>query len=215
MRNLLFFLLVSAPVLAQQSYSLADLHRKGTLQAYNRTATAFSEANKTGLQLNEQPNTGAVWLTGETFGEGTIELDIQGNDRLQRSFVGVAFHVQDSTHYEGIYFRPFNFRAEDPVRRIHAVQYISLPSFDWEVLRKDRPGEFEKAVVPAPDPNAWFHARIEVGAEEVRVFVDRSPTPSLVVPRLTRESSGGVGIWVGNQSGGKFANLQITRSKKK
>lgn len=213
MRNLLFLLLFSTPVLAQQSYSLADLQRKGATQAYNRTAAAFTENDRTGLQLNEQPNAGAIWLSGETFGEGIIELDIQGNDRLQRSFVGVAFHVQDSTHYEAIYFRPFNFRATDPVRKIHAVQYIALPQYDWDVLRTNRPGEFEKAANPAPDPNAWFHARIEVGEKEVRVFVDRATSPSLTVPRLLHEKSGGIGLWAGNQSGGKFANLTIERKK--
>ena len=35
------------------------------------------------------------------------------------SFVGVAFHGADENAYEVVYFRPFNFRSEDPARRAH------------------------------------------------------------------------------------------------
>jgi hypothetical protein len=53
-------------------------------------------------------------------------MGIRGKDVREQSFVGVAFHVQGTT-YHAVYFRPFNFRVDDPVRRSHTVQYISSP----------------------------------------------------------------------------------------
>src|SRR5438034_9094791 len=87
-----------------------------------------------------------------------------------QSFVGVAFHGLDSTTYDAIYLRPFNFRTEDPARHSHAVQYISHPTYTWQKLRAERPGAFEQPVSPAPDPNAWFHVRVVVASPKVSVF---------------------------------------------
>jgi hypothetical protein len=66
-------------------------------------------------------------------------------ETLQQSFVGVAFHGVDGTTYDAIYFRPFNFKTDDPVRRIHAVQYISHPDNPWQKLRDGQPGETRAA----------------------------------------------------------------------
>ena len=126
----------------------------------------------------------------------------------QRSFLGVAFHALDNKQLEGIYFRPFNFRA-DPPFKTRAVQYISWPENTWQKLREQKPGVFENAVHPVPDPDGWFHARIEVEAKQVRVFVDNSAESSLVVERLTDRNTGGVGLWADIFDGG-FANLKIT-----
>jgi len=41
--------------------------------------------------------------------------------------VGIAFHGSDNKTLDAIYFRPFNFQSTDPVRKIHAVQYVSHP----------------------------------------------------------------------------------------
>gem|GEM_PF-6071604 len=38
--------------------------------------------------------------------------------------------------YEAVYFRPFNFRSSDPVRKGHAVQYVANPGcFGWGMGR--------------------------------------------------------------------------------
>jgi hypothetical protein len=44
----------------------------------------------------------------------------------EQSFLGVAFHGIEGTNYDAVYFRPFNFCAEDPVRRSHAASAILL-----------------------------------------------------------------------------------------
>ena len=135
-------------------------------------------------------------------------LIFRGRDIQQQSFVGVAFHGVDGTTYDAIYFRPFNFRAEDPARRIRAVQYISRPTYTWQKLRAEHPGKYEKAVNPVPDPNGWLHARVVVASPKVSVFVDDAKEPSLVVSQVSERRKGLTGLWVDN-FGGDFANFKI------
>lgn len=164
-----------------------------------------------GIHVDEADGNGIVWLQDVTFSSGTIDIDLQGRDLLQRSFIGVAFHgVNDST-YDAVYFRPFNFHSTDPVRRIHAVQYIFEPTYTWEKLRTEQNGIFEKALVNPPDANGWFHARIEVSDKEVKVFVNDDKVPSLTVKKLNTTTSGKLGLWVGNGSDGGFANLRTSK----
>ena len=48
------------------------------------------------------------------------------------------------------------FKLTDPVRHIHAVQYVSPPDYDWKRLREEQNGKFEKEINPAPSPKEWF-----------------------------------------------------------
>jgi len=137
------------------------------------------------------------------------EFDVKGKDVQQQSFVGVAFHGVDGTTYDAIYFRPFNFTADDPARRVRAVQYIAHPTHTWQKLRTEQPGKYEEAVNPVPDPNGWFHARVAVASPKVSVFVGDAKEPSLVVTQLSDRKKGLVGPWVGNNSAGDFANFKI------
>lgn len=157
----------------------------------------------------------ALWLDGVTFSEGTIECDILGQGAPRGSnFLGLAFHGVDATTFECVYFRPFNFRAENPENASHAVQYISHPQWTWQKLRAERTGQFEKPIAPPPDGDAWFHARIVVTGKLVRVFVNDALTPCLEVERLSDRAGGRVAIWGGDAGvGGYFANLKITPAK--
>jgi len=76
-------------------------------------------------------------------------------------------------------------------------------------LRTEQPGKFEQAVNPVPDPNAWFHVRVVVASPRVSVFVGDAKEPSLVVDQLSDRKKGLIGLWVGNNSGGDFANFRI------
>src|SRR5437762_6126568 len=91
----------------------------------------------------------------------------------------------------------------------HAVQYIAQPIYPWQKLRAEQPGKYERAIDPVPDPNAWFHVRVVVASPKVSVFVDDAKQPSLVVDQLSNRKKGLVGLWVGNTSGGDFANVKI------
>ncbi len=156
--------------------------------------------------------TGLVWLDGFEFRAGTIEFDAKGKSAPpQSSFVGVAFRVVDAATHDEVYFRPFNFRAAGPARKSHAVQYHSLPQWQWDKLRKEKPGQFEKPIEPPPDGNAWFHAKVVVEKRQVKVFVDGASEPSLVVNELSDRPGGSVGLSCGGY--GVIANLKIMPSK--
>lgn len=179
---------------------------------YNRVAQLVSEGGREIVRLNTRRGNGLAWWHDVTFDTGTIAFDVRGKNVLQRSFVGVAFHIErvdDDLSYEAVYFRPFNFTTEDPLRRRHMVQYICHPQFAWQRLRGERTDEFEKTAHPIPDPDGWFAARIVVAEGTVHVYVQGSDTPSLVVQRLSAHRGGPVGYWVGHGSDGAFAGLTL------
>jgi hypothetical protein len=92
------------------------------------------------------------------------------------------------------------------------VQYVAWPDHTWEKLRKSKPGKFESAVKPVPDPAGWFHARVEVTKKKVRVWVDDAREPCLVVDRLADREKGKVGLFVDSNEGA-FRNLKILPAK--
>jgi len=215
-RNLLLlvFGFIAASVSGQKKPIPVDLYslaQSQQLQPVGREPTAFSEQGKKGIRFLEKENDGLVWLNGFTFGNGTIELDIKGREVLQKSFVGVAFHGADERTMDVVYFRPFNFQSTDPVRKIHAVQYVSAPDFGWERLRKEENGKYEKAIEPAPSGKEWFHAKIVIHFPHVNVYVNGNQQASLSVDKLNERKTGKIGLWVGPSSDGDFANLTIAR----
>ena len=163
--------------------------------------------------MNANPGNGLVLLKGKEFSNGTIELDIKGENKQGQSFVGLAFHGVNDKTYDAVYFRPFNFK--NPERNSHSVQYISMPENDWSKLRAEYPGKYENTVSPVPDPDGWFHATIVVNYPEVKVYVNNSKSPSLLVRQISTRKKGWLGFWVGNNSEGRFKNLKITTDSKK
>jgi hypothetical protein len=181
------------------------------LRPANREFSALPERG--GVHVSAKDGPGVVWIDGTDFAEGTIEVDVRGKDVLQQSFVGVAFHRQDDQTYESVYLRPFNFQATDPARHNHAVQYMQVPAFDWPVLREKFPEEFERPVVASVKPADWVPLKIVVRGGRVQVFAGAVTTPTLDARKLGQLDRGQVGLWVGNNSDGDFANLRITPAK--
>ena len=198
-------------VIAQQKIDLAQAFAAGKVRVANRKAEKSDE--RSGIYLNEAPGNGIAWIEGTDFKTGTIEVDIKGRDLMQRSFVGVAFHHKADDTYEAVYLRPFNFRSEDPIRKQHAVQYISVPEYDWPRLRKEFPEEFENPVDQAIVPTDWVRLRVVVEAKTVKIFVGPGQTPALEVRKLGELDGGMIGLLVGNGSDGHFANLVVTPAK--
>lgn len=216
---LLAALTLTAPVAAElaqsaasQQIDVAERLAAGKLRAVNRDVTALSGDRK-GVHVSEKEGNGVIWIEGTDFAEGTIEVDVRGRDVLQRSFLGVAFHRKDDSTYEAVYLRPFNFRAEDPARHQHAVQYITLPDYDWPRLRKEFPEEFENPVDPSVTPTDWVTLRVVVKGSTVQIFVGAVKSPTLEVRKLGSLDRGSIGLWVGNTSDGDFANLRVTPMK--
>jgi len=178
----------------------------------NIEATKLAEKDgAVAIEFNKSAQN-VVWLDRFDFTEGTIEFDAKGKSAPpQSSFVGVAFRVVDDVTRDAVYFRPFNFRTADPDRKSHAVQYVSEPVWPWPRLRKEKPGQFEKPIDPAPDGDVWFHAKVVLENRQVKVFVNGALKPSLVVNELSERSGGSVGLWCNGY--GVIANLKITSRK--
>ena len=205
-------LLASAPAMAEPLDLRVALESTDG-EAANRVLTFATEGNRLVAQLDARSGDGGALVRNLQFTTGAIELDIQGRNAPGQSFVGVAFNAHASGTHETVYFRPFNFGHQDPGRREHAVQYTSMPEHGWQPLREQFPQQYESAVTPEPKPDDWFHARIEVDANVVRVFVNRASTPTLTVKRLAKATPGRVGLWVGTGSAGRFANLEVTPAR--
>lgn len=214
--SVLWLAFTVVPALAQSGKAIQpDLGRLAGAsggQVFNRTVTVQREGDRTVVRLNANASDGGVLVDDLLLSEGVIELDLRGKNETQRSFVGIAFHLVDWTTYDAIYFRPFNFRAAGEEQRAHSVQYVSAPSNSWQKLRAERPGQFEKALDPAPDPDAWFHVRIVIANSRVQVYVNGATTPCLSVDDLGEAKTGGIALWAGNGSDGAYANLSVTQT---
>lgn len=211
-RSAVFVFLISGISFAQDSIFIPDLSKlvnEDGWKIFNRKVNLVKENENVSVYFNSQEGDGVAWLKDFNFRNGTIEIDIKGKDVQGSSFVGVAFRGVDEKTYDAIYFRPFNFKSEDPVRKGHSVQYISHPTYTWSKLRQEHPEEYENPVDPVPDPNSFFHAKIVVEKPKISVFVNNAENPSLVVNELSDRNNGLVGLWIGNYSDGTFSNLKI------
>jgi hypothetical protein len=197
---------------ASPQIDLAERLAGGKLRAVNREVTPL-QGKPGGVHVAEKAGPGVVWIEGSDFAEGTIEVDVRGRDVLQQSFLGVAFHRKDDNTYEAVYLRPFNFRATEPARHDHAVQYVTLPDYDWPRLRKEFPEEFENPVDPSVVPTEWVPLRIVVKGATVQIYAGAVKSPTLEVRKLGTLDRGAIGLWVGNNSDGDFANLRVTPQK--
>ena len=176
----------------------------------NRTHTVIQENGRSILRLDAKAGDGFAIVKGATFTEGTIELDVRGEDVQGQSFVGVAFAVQNDSTFEAVYLRPFNFRTPDTARAKRAVQYVSHPTWPWPRLRAESPGKYEQPVLPIPDPTTWVRLRLVVTRTQVSVYANGGVEPDLVVTRLGDAKPGPIALWVGNGSRGDFVVLKVT-----
>lgn len=192
-----------------KSYNLKKLYLENKLTVKNRKAILISSKYQDYIELNEDKDEGLVWFNDVNFETGVIELDIKGQDLPQHSFPGIAFHGSNDTTFEAIYFRPFQFLAEDPVLRSRGVQYISLPENTWQVLRKNNPGTYESTIHPVPNPNSWFHVTIKVNNTVATVYINNSDRSCIKIPLLGQKGSK-IGFYAADRSGGAFSNLKTS-----
>ncbi|HEX5668179.1 MAG TPA: hypothetical protein VFX73_05195 [Chitinophagaceae bacterium] len=198
----------------ETNLNLFELQRKGQLVAVNRTITAVEEGGKKFIRVSELDDEGLVWLPVKAFSSGRIEIFMRGKDVLQKSFVGIVFHGLNDSTYDAVYCRPFNFFAEDSVRRIHAIEYIAHPTYTWEKLRTEFNAKYEKEIKDPPDPNGWFRMTLIIEGKTVKAFINDKQEPSLVVEKLSQQQFGKVGIFTGSGSGGDFEKINIRYNAK-
>jgi len=204
----------SAVAQSPETLDVTTVGRDSRWRISGRTASVVEVKGKRALKLSEGEGMGVAWLDKYDFANGVIEIDLLGRSQpVQGSFLGVVFRAVDAETFDAVYFRPFNFRASDPTRHSHAVQYVSHPRWPWQALRSEYPDRYEKPIRPEPDGDEWFHVRIVVERPKLSVFVDGANEPCLVVDELSGRVHGSVGLWVGEGSGGHFAKLSVTRAR--
>jgi len=213
---ILFIVCLSHNSFAQKQVIKPDISGSHRFQLVNREITiSTNKDGKAIVHLDSKPNQGIAWIKGLIFKSGNIEFDVKGKNILQQSFVGIALHGLNDSTFDVVYFRPFNFQSADAIRKSHLVQYISLPQYDWEILREKYPGKYESALSSTIEPESWFHAKITVKANNIAVYVNNDTKPSLIITPLTNRTAGKIGFWVGNNSDGDFSNLTITIQNKR
>lgn len=151
------------------------------------------------------------------FHNGIIEATISGQPlksagETARGFVGIAFRAaDDASRTEVFYLRPTNGRADDQVRRNHSTQYISIPGYPWEKLRKETPEKYEAYADMAP--GEWIKIKVEVKDESAKLYVNGDSQPTLIVNDLKQGKTlrGSIGFWIGPGTLGHFTDLKVTK----
>jgi hypothetical protein len=199
------------------------------LQTYGVAASSVTYRGRPAVKLMEDRASGAAVGTasgnalavvkGSTFHDGTIEVRLAGAPSPgaaegARGFVGVAFRVgADPRHYEVIYIRPTNGRADDQLRRNHAIQYSSEPEYPWQRLRAESPGVYEAYADMAPGD--WIRCRIVVSGGAARLFLGAATQPSLIVRDLKHgDETGGVALFIASGTVAYFSGLSVTAESK-
>jgi hypothetical protein len=151
------------------------------------------------------------------FRNGIIEVKVlsrllKNAPEFARGFIGVAFRINDSnTRFESIYVRPTNARVDDQVRRNHSIQYFSYPDYKFDRLRRESPEKYES--YSDLEMNRWITIRLEVKDSMVKLFLNGSSQPSLVVNDMKQgaNASGAIGLWVDVGTEGYFTDLTIEK----
>ena len=217
--SVIFTCVISLNEVAAQTFKLDSLDQLKLVNVKAET-TKFKGRNALRVADAAVPGTGdegrLVVLSKTDFQDGTIEVDLAGEPGPNagegaRGFVGIAFRVSsDQSRFECFYLRPTNGRADDQVRRNHSVQYISIPGFPWQLLRKEFPEKYETYVDLLP--GEWTKVRIEVQGQKARLYVNGVEQPTILVNDLKQGvTKGAVALWVGTGTLAHFSNLRISQ----
>ncbi len=154
-------------------------------------------------------------VEGAEFRDGVIQVDVAGAPRPgappdSRGFIGLSFRTGARGEWsEVFYLRPTNGRAEDQLRRNHAVQYASEPEFPWHRLRKESPGVYESYA--DMEAGAWTSMRIEVAGTTARLYVNGATQPCLIVQDLKHgDRSGRIALWAHVETDAYFSPITVT-----
>jgi len=205
---LVILCLISIPSFGQEQINLADKLQNKKIKAVNRIISLYEDSPDT-VEMNAEDGDGLGILEDLEFDKGIIEVELLGENNPGKSFIGIAFNIQNDNTFEAIYFRPFNFVAEEQIRKDHMVQYIFHPEFTWRKLRAERTGEFEDEISDPPNPEYWFKAIIRINDAKVEVYINEISEPVLSVDRLTSTKSNKIGVWTGFGSSGRFRNMVL------
>ncbi len=151
------------------------------------------------------------------FANGTIEYEFAATVKPNapagyRGFTGLAFRLSgDGSRYECFYQRPLNARSQDQEQRNHSVQYISMPDYPWQRLRKETPSRYEAYADQVV--GEWTRVKISVQVDKATIYINGAEQPTLIVNDLKHgASSGPLALWVDVGTTAYFANLRVSPS---
>jgi hypothetical protein len=116
---------------------------------------------------------GKVVLKDLDFRDGTIEFD---HEPIHPAFASFYFHYKDEKESECFYFRTAragNPQAGDGVQYAPFIDGVNL----WDMLfQYQANADFKKG--------QWNHVRMVISGKQMRVYINATGKPSLVIPRL-------------------------------
>lgn len=119
-----------------------------------------------------------IELPDVDFENGTIEFDITTTGH--RSFIGVAFRIEEPGNYEDFYLRPHNSGRFDAMQ--YTPVYNSMSA--WQ-LYPEYNANFD---IPT---GSWLHVKLVISGSEFEVYFDDAATPALTIEELKRGRSHG------------------------
>jgi hypothetical protein len=137
-------------------------------------------------------------LPDAKFETGTIEFDMLVPSAAQ-SFPGIYFRGQDENNYEHFYLRPHQNGRPDANQYTPVINGVTA----WQIYARYN-GRMTYRL------NEWFHVRLEVAEDSVRIFVDAPDQPALVVHDLKRARQSGYIALKGSLGGAYYANINVT-----
>ena len=90
--------------------------------------------------------------------------------------------------------------------KVPSVAYMSLPDYNYARLRKEHPLVYENAINHVPLADEWFLATLLLEDKKFSLYVNHSPTPSLVVTLINDRDDGLFGLYADGLTE-DFANL--------
>jgi hypothetical protein len=125
-----------------------------------------------------------------------------------RGFIGIGFRIDSNDHFEGIYLRPANGRADDQLRKNHTVQYFAYPGYSFSTLRKEANGIYE--TYADIGLNEWIDVKIEYRDQKAMLYINNQRHPSFIVNKMLGSTmSGSIGLWVDVGTVGFFKDLKV------
>ena len=155
-------------------------------------------------------------LEGPEFKNGTIEIEVarepaaRGTTQLPE-YIGVSFRTGPRGAWSDIfYLRPTNGRADEQLRRNHAVRCASDPAHPWHRLREESPGVYESYA--DMEAGAWTRMRIEVAGTRARLYVNGASQPCLIVSDIKHgERPGRIALWAHVTTDAYFGGIEVVR----
>lgn len=193
--------------------SMVSLGKFDQVLKVERDLTSFPFDEKNLDATTDGPS--FVKLTNLNMENGSVEVKvlsrIQENNPFPaaRGFIGLAYRIDEANkHFDAIYLRPSNGRADDQLRRNHSVQYFSYPDFGFNRLRKEVNGLYETYANIGLDQ--WIIMRIEFQNKKARLYLNQQEQPAFLVNEMLGSSkTGSIGLWVEIGTVGYFRDLKI------